>query len=696
MSLAFSAIPGVGARAVWERIGTEAAHRRHVAFRDYRYNEVAFAAARANKVYIRYSPVGDAAGGGGAGTFVAPYLVRHTADLKALIAALPRTANTAIIFFDDDVIRGSPANTDQSCVIDWASVSIGRTFTGIRRPEITGFIPVVPGGPVTGSTVGSAAAVVGTVATIDVTGSPGIRIWWVRGRLLTSTTRDDFTIQPYKIAADVTDCTNTPYSFFSDATHFVINFGAHDLSCVEACCSTGGGIISRNVNDVAIDDTIWEGFGMDVLFTAGGHQTVRFEQEGTNVGVSRRTRNNWGDYHTSGHFGNGAGGFVTWHQCEFGGHVWDSLGAGDGNVCFDAAGGNEWGRYGCFQRLGGLSGTDAFFAAYDAAYVIAHGGHWTGFFNINSKSPNGLAPSTPRGHGNAATSPNYAAEGDCDWTPTSGHGLITNYIQGTVPAVADKDAQTSYVVYTWNRSTGETFSIAADTLCGVHDRMCIYSTSGVPTGFYYQPFGAGASAAVKGIFLNIELRFTGDGGSWAGKTEKWMDATANADFRFVHYRLRFMGNTPDNIYTAFGTVLNTCSLHNGVISQETAMVVNNLSITDPAGANYFTEASPGAVTAGGVLGLAQWRVQATQVDGITGLVNLAAAATWTDAAGVPLACRNASQLLPAAIDCWQDFLGVRRNPNQLLRSLGTIEANAWNSGNWRTRQFRQVGCWRPN
>ncbi len=712
MGTVFSSIPGVGARNTWEIVGSAAAAARHVAYQNFRWHEIKFAAQRATQVYVAYGPMGDGSGGGGLGTFASPYLVRGLVDFSDLVASvLSGIPNLGIILLDDIVLYGDPSNTDQSVTIDWANISLGRSFTGTNRPEITGFVPV-SGGAAVGSRVGVATSAGGGIVNV-VADAPSLVIYWVRGRLPSSTNRDDYKLQPYKKAASLADCDANPFSFFSDGTGFRVNIGPdgptqHDINTLEASCTTGGGIHVTDVNDVAVDDLIVEGFNLNAVFASGGGQCIRFEQTGTNVAISRRCKARWGPYHTVAHIASTAGGIVTWHQCEIGFHTWDasdpatvgvSGGGGDACVNYNANGGHECGRYDCWQDCGGLDGTDLLFSNFDAAffaaYAAAHGSgqHWGGYGNIRPDNPHGFSSGTPYAHTTtAATYPTYLAEINCRWRGIYGVPIQNDHVCGTVPAVSNLADQTQYRVYVCNR-LAETYTISPDAMCGVFDRWNPVVSKGPGTGAFEYICAAGA---LVGVFLNLEIKLVAKAGTWTGKSLRFFNSGAHK-FHWIHMRLRATGvnhNQLAMMWKSGANNLNACTIYNGVASVESGITAANFNLTAAAGTDHFSEQSPGA---GGILGLAQWGVQSTQVDGLTGVVGLAAAATWGTALAVPANCRNASKALPASIDCFQDFLGAVRNPDQTKRSLGTIEANpyAGPTSGTRVRWPAEETRWRP-
>lgn len=641
----------IGPRSTWELPGSYKAHKRHKKLQAFRLSEIPMARNRTTKIYVRYNAAGSATGGAGLGTLVAPYLVRHTADLKALTAnviALLGT-NVGVVFFDDDVIPGSVANTDQSTVAWGANISFGRSNDGTRKPEISGFVNV------------AGAVVAAGIATYT---HAAITSCWVRGRLSGSTTRDDYRLQPYILATSHALMLATPYSFYPVAGTTEVNYGSHDPTKLELTFNTGAGFQMGDLDQTCVDGLIVEGFGMDVPGTAGGGQCIKFGNTGTNTGLCRDCDSGWGPYHVSGHFaGGGTGGIVTFHNCRGYFHQWDGSNNGDIMVAFATGGAHECGRYSCTQICGGLDTTGA---------------------GVRT-------PTTPYAHSSDdVNSPiSYLAEIDCIWVPDPyGLGIVTNTMCPSVGTITNVELQTSYRVYCFRRqtvATGGTYT----TLWGIHIAETFYFSVPPPGGTDY-PFGAGI---LKGLFFSCdELHIsTGD---WTAKNVKQFGSASNHDFRWLHCRRRFTGTNTQAIYENFeGTQLGTCSDFNGVYSIENGVTAGNVEITTSPFANHFRRTDPTA-SQGGIRGMAYRGLNATQFTGLTGIVALAAAGDWASAATVPASCVNTAQPIPATLACEFDYLGNTRNPNPALRSIGPYEANPVpesvyaSSGSARTRDWR--------
>lgn len=125
----------------------------------------AVGSTRTNRWFIAQSGSGSATGGGGAGTFANPFLVRHLADLRSLIlnnSVIPQVPDTEILFRSGDVFRPDTTNTTTisnswltfPALANWTMGTYNRSYTAdtssngrLRRAaHITGAIQVGAGG----------------------------------------------------------------------------------------------------------------------------------------------------------------------------------------------------------------------------------------------------------------------------------------------------------------------------------------------------------------------------------------------------------------------------------------------------------------------------------------------------------------------------------------------------------------------
>lgn len=633
MSVTFDQI--IGPRSTWEKPGSYRAHHRHKIYQNFRYNEIPTALTRGTRKWIKYDAAGSATGAGGTGAQNVPYLVRHMADAKAVVANIIALlgSDVGVLFFPDDVIPGAVANTDQSLVAWGANISFGRDGGGTRKPELSGFVNV------------AGAVVAAGVATYTHGG--GISCYWVRGRLSGSTSRDDYKLQPYTLATTHAQMLANPYTFYPVAGTTEVNYGSHDPTKLELTFNTGAGISCGNYDQIRINGLIVEGFGMHQPGAAGGGQCIKMSPVGTQAHCVTECDCHWGPYHTVGMFNGGGtdqGGICTWHNCTMGYHQWDSGGTGDACVNFCYQGGHEYGLYSCSQTYGGLQ-------------------------SLGAGTRN---PQTPyaHSHDDVLYPLSYIAEIDCSWIVDTGVLTVTNAMSPSVPAVTNKDLQTSYRMYTYNRTAYvNNGGLAPATLTGIHDRATTQTTFDAYGSFAYI---FGTTSPLVGLWFNSEFLAIATG-VWTSSFRLFGTSTAS-DHRFIHCRLRFVGTAVGIAWTWSGTQLGTCSYENTVVSVESGVSTGSIDITTSPFTNHMRKSDPRAA-AGGLSGLAYFGLPSTQVAALPGLVALGAAATWTTAIGVAATCKNAAQPLPTGIACEMDYTGAYRSPIPALHAIGTIEAN---------------------
>lgn len=638
MGVPFTAIAGVNAISFWPELGTFALIKKYYAILTHRRNAVP--RGRTTSIYINQSASGSSLGGGGTGSFLNPYLVRHMADLKVLFTTV-LVSNCAVYLRNGDIFMADKVNSDQKIYITLPNVSVA----GYSDPNAPSDVPPVVGGfaLLTGGTD------LGGNVIEFATGS--VRAYWIMGKLA-GTSYEGYFAQPYKRMATVGAVTGVAYSFCDDGTKVRINCGAHDPALLMAAVTTSAGILIANVDNVGIFDVVADCWGTNVPGTAGGGQCIRSEAEGTNEHLIIGCKTRIGPYHVAGHVNStGSGGISTWIDCEFGLFQWDSSGGGDGHIAFGATGDLECIRYRCKLTHAGLR---------DSTLPDTRGVCW-------------------RCHTNSAAQPVALLIELCNDGKPSWGDVAGLYWCPTVPALADNRATSSYRVFvhkcryhTGSNSTSDNCGLAPDSMIAAVTNTRISQSFAPPSGLFGTPTGSNPSAYFRAAFTNVEwdIELTS---SWTGKTlvPMWNTSANNHDFDFVHSRIRIRGSTPNAIIWQPGGAGKNSSFWNSVISNETGVAAGNVSLTGAT--EYFREADP-AVAAGGFASCSFFGHQLAQYDGTPSYQTLGAAPSYTVASQIPAAMINASQALPAGLNCEFDFDDRMRSTNPTKRTRGPIEA----------------------
>lgn len=635
MGLAFSSIPGVGARTTWPKPGTVAFISRLRAVVSHRINAVP--RGRTNSRYVKKSASGSATGGTGAGTYANPYLCRGAADLRALLASV-LVANCAVYLSYGSFFEADPTNTAQGSVLNATQQSlqcyVDPAAPSTEPPVISGFCTVTGG--VTGDD---------TVFTFN-TGGP--TCYWVRGKAAGSN-YSGYLDQPYERVANAGDVPNTPYSFHVSGTTVTVHKGTHDISTIQFAYATGPGILCQNFDNIGVFDVRSQGWGLDTLGTPGGGQCIRSEATGTNEHLFVDTQSAWGAYHLDGHFVTGSGGITTWIRPRWGLFGWQNAnGDGDCHVAYSSLGGQECIRVGRVCTHAGLKAAGIPTVRGQPVY----------------------------GHGNAGQSPNLII--DLDGWDIPNYGTFGGFsLHNEVPDVADTTARRavdSYRIFLHNHwfvgrqggTTGEGH-IGPNGLIGILSNFTWVFTCNQPSGTFITPFSAG-STPIKGIWINgdVNIQLTG---TLSGKRLRFFSSNNNHNHDFIHCRIRVTGSTPDAVDMNYGSVLQTSAMWNSVVSNECGVSEFNLT----GSTEHYREADP-ASAAGGLSACAFRSIPAAQINGLPGPVTLSAAATWATGAAAPSSVVNASRALPTELACEYDREMRTRNSDPTKRTIGPYEA----------------------
>lgn len=347
----FEAVPTVGSVSQWEsprQIEFLQRLDRLIAFRS---EEVPL--ARGLTLYLRQGVEGSAAGGGGDGlTAETAFVVRHMADVRALLA--PRlTSGVAVLFRRGDTFAADTSNAAQGLqrmtVGGWSLGSYSDPESpSERKPRLLGFRRVAPS---------SWTQIAPNV--VELSGQTA-STWWVRGRLAGSDEWYGYRAEPYVRETSMEAVVSTPRSFFASGGVVRVNLGSpeamDELATLELACATGAGVLMADIDDVRIDGLVLEGWGLEV--PEDGNGAIRTEVGGSNVLLVTDCEWGWTAYHGMLHAQNArAGGIVTLINCTFGYHanrVQAAGGGGDGAVSFNLHGGNEFIVSGCVGFGGGL------------------------------------------------------------------------------------------------------------------------------------------------------------------------------------------------------------------------------------------------------------------------------------------------------------------------------------------------------
>lgn len=640
MGLAFSSIPGIGVISGWPDIGTFALVQKLYAIAYYRIWSVP--EHRQIKAYIAVDvATGSSAGGGGAGTIASPYKVRHMADLRTLVAAILVT-NMTIYLRRGDVFEASAANSAQGITLNIANTSLSSyedpAARSAEKPVLTGF-RTVSGGASGGSNL--------------YTYSIGaLRCYWVRARP-NGTTQSNWFDQPYKKRSSAVTTGNPDFEWFDDAAGTVTTkVGTHDLATVQFAYATGAGITITDVDNVGVFRVASEGWGLDAPGTAGGGFCALSNCSGNNEHLWYGNRLLAGPYHVCGQILTGTGGITTWAYNQWGLYQWDGSQGGDANVAFASGGDHECVRIG--NRC-------------------SHAG-------LLSEGIRDVRGTNPYSHSGGPGTPNrLLIDLDGDYSPTWGnHAGYT--MSTTVGTPANNRLVSSYRMFIHNQratlgsnADSDKSGIGPTSMNGVYTNSTITFQLAPPTDPFAEPFGAGATAAIRNCMVNCSIVINRTG-NWTGKTLVPLYSTSDVhDFDWVHCDIRLTGNTGNGnaIIWQPGTMGQASSLWNCVTTNETGIAAGSTNLTGVG--NYFLEADP-AVSAGGFSGCAFFGYTLSEYSGTPGYKTLSAAATWTQRKDIPFALVNASLALPTGIKCEFDRQMRRRHIDPTRRTIGSLEA----------------------
>lgn len=335
MGTALGSIAAIGALALWPSVYTFDYLDRVDALVAYRRAQAPV--ARAVTKYIAQDAAGDATGGGGAGTLADPYLCRHMADVRTLVAAV-LTTNMAILFRQGDTFYAADANSAQGiAAAAFGSYSFGSyhdpASPSSEKPRLLGFKAPY------GASGWAPSGLGGSVSRTDAT-----TIYWTRARA--TIVADDvraYRTNSHDKADSTATCDATAFTWIYTGGDLHANVSTDDIATLEAAVAQGAGITVGNVDNVRIDNLILEGWGLDDY--DGGGQIIAFTGYGTNELYVSNCEVGWGPYHTMGQIVSGqSGGILIVDRCALGYFTVRSTaegGGGDSCIAFVSGGGQE-------------------------------------------------------------------------------------------------------------------------------------------------------------------------------------------------------------------------------------------------------------------------------------------------------------------------------------------------------------------
>lgn len=629
MGVAFSSIPGIGAISTWGNPGTYGYLRKLRGIAAYR--EFSVPRGRTNSKYVKYDAAGSSTGGGGAGTYADPYKVRHMADLRTLFSA-QNAANTAWYLRNGDVFSSNNVNAAQGLVNAFANVSIqgysDPASPSTEKPIISGFCNVTGGVLVSGNTYEFTVL--------------GIRPYWVRAKLAGTSYRA-YRDQPYKRMSSAAAVLTEPYSYYDDGVSVTrVNFGAHDITTAQFAYAQSAGINLADYDSCGVFGIVSEGWGCESMGSAGGGNCIRAEASGNNEQLIVDCEACWGPYHTTGHMVTGTGGIVSWIRCRWGLFGWQSgAGDGDNNVAFASNGDHESLRWGCVSTHGGLPA--------EAIPTIRGNPFY--------------------GHANTGIAPRLVVIGEQNDVPIWGTFSSCTF-HGECPDVTTTTARrtlSNYRLFVHRHAYRGGGGFDPDKMRGVFTNCDWTVDLARPATAFGEPHSAGATAVLKGVFINCKetINLTG---SWSGKRLRYFNATGNHNHDIINGHIRITGSQPDGIDWNYGTYLQTCAMWNTIVSNETGTTDVNLTGVG----NHYQEADP-SVTTGGLSACALYGVPSAQYDGTPGYKTLTqgqAAQSFSYPASLIM---NAGLALPSGTACEFDIGELGRNSTPSKTTIGVIE-----------------------